>query len=152
MVGRYVAEIAWKNIWTAWQKCTSMQTTSTSKIMHDWLPVLHMQAHITGFSQCPNCTHPDETLDHIFHCTHLTLLRKREENFEHLQKKRPRTQDTLCNHLGYPHAPAGILLQQLTDKVHLPIGSTTRHSQLTALYWITLPPMGVFLSPLGQCI
>ena len=59
----------------------------TSKIMHDWLPVMHMQAHMTGTKQCPSCPHPDETLDHLFHCPHPTLLAKREELLEHLRKK-----------------------------------------------------------------
>ncbi|KAL3762232.1 hypothetical protein ACHAWU_004770 [Discostella pseudostelligera] len=80
-------EIAWRNIRSARRKCTPTQLTKTSKIMHDWLPVMHMQAHITGISHCPSCTHPDETLDHIFHCPHPILTQKREELLEHLRKK-----------------------------------------------------------------
>ena len=48
---------------------------------------MHMQAHLTGTSQCPLCPHPDETLDHLFHCPHPVLTAKREELLEHLRKK-----------------------------------------------------------------
>ena len=59
---------------------------TTSKIMHDWLPVMHMQAHITGVRQCL-CTY-DKTLDHLFHsCAHPTMKCKREELLAHLRKK-----------------------------------------------------------------
>lgn len=79
--------ISWGSIWAARNKCTPTQLMQTSKIMHDWLPVMHMQAHMTGTKQCPSCSHSDETLDHLFHCPHPTLLNKWEELLEHLQKK-----------------------------------------------------------------
>jgi hypothetical protein len=59
----------------------------TSKIMHGWLPVMHMQAHITGRAQCPGCLCTDETLDHIFHCTNRTLKVKREELLLNFRQK-----------------------------------------------------------------
>lgn len=79
--------ISWRSIRAARRKCTPTQMVKMSKIMHDWLPVMHMQAHITGVRQCPNCTHNDETLDHLFHCTHPTMKCKREELLAHLRKK-----------------------------------------------------------------
>lgn len=82
-----VPDISWPSIRAARNKCTPTQTMQTSKIMHDWLPVMHMQAHMTGAAQCPSCSCPDETLDHIFHCRHPLLLSKREELLEHLRKK-----------------------------------------------------------------
>jgi hypothetical protein len=63
-------DIAWKVIGAARRKCTPTQKMQTSKIMHDWLPVKHMQAHIGGTADCPLCSHPDKTLDHLFHCPH----------------------------------------------------------------------------------
>jgi len=59
-----VDDIAWQSIRAARNKCSPTQVTQTSKIMHDWLPVMHMQAHTTGTAQCPSCLHDDETLDH----------------------------------------------------------------------------------------
>ena len=82
-----IDSIAWRNIKSARNKCNATQTTQTSKIMHAWLPVMHMLGHISGSSQCPSCTHPDETLDHLFHCPHPLLRRKREQILEHLRKK-----------------------------------------------------------------
>jgi hypothetical protein len=52
-------------------KCgTKTQLMHTSKIMHGWLPVMHMVGPITNLTQCLGCHCPDETLDHLFHCPH----------------------------------------------------------------------------------
>ena len=59
----------------------------TSKIIHDWLPVMHMQGHITGNRQCPACAHPDETLDHLLQCPHPSLTRIRTEALNTALKK-----------------------------------------------------------------
>lgn len=75
-----MGEISWKSIGSARPKCSPTQLIKTSKIMHNWLPVMQVK-------QCPNCTHPDETLDHLFHCSHPTLTGKREELLEQLCKK-----------------------------------------------------------------
>jgi len=80
-------DISWRSIKTARNKCTATQLTQTSKIMHDLLPTMHMLAHMSGSTQCPSCTHPDETLDHIFHCPHPLLQRNRELILEQLRKK-----------------------------------------------------------------
>ena len=82
-----MTNISWRSIRAVRNKCTPTQLMQTSKIMHDWLPVMHMQAHMTGTKQCPSCPHSDETLDHLFHCPHPALLAKREELLEHLRKK-----------------------------------------------------------------
>lgn len=71
--------IDWPMIGTAWKKCTKTQLMQTSKIIHDWLPVMHMQGHMTGNKQCPACTHNDETLNHLFQCTHPSLVRTRTD-------------------------------------------------------------------------
>ena len=80
-------DVAWKQIGTALCRCSHTQRMQTSKIMHGWLPVMHMQAHSSGPAQCPLCPFPDETLDHIFHCPHPVLKCKRELILEELRKK-----------------------------------------------------------------
>ena len=79
--------IDWKLISTARKKCTLTQLMQTSKIMHDWLPVMHMHGHVTGVQQCPACAHPDETLDHLFHCTHPALMRSRDQTLTSVRSK-----------------------------------------------------------------
>lgn len=72
--------IDWGLVRTTRKKCSKMLMMQTSKIMHDWLPVMNMFGHITGLKQCPACAHPDETLAHlVFHCSHPALVRKRTE-------------------------------------------------------------------------
>jgi hypothetical protein len=48
---------------------------------------MHMQAHSSGLAQCPLCPFPDETMDHLFHCSHPELKCKRELILEELRKK-----------------------------------------------------------------
>ena len=85
-----IEDISWQSIQSARNQCNATQLTQTSKIMHNWLPVMHMLVHMSGSTQCPSCTHPDETLDHLFHCPDPLLRRKRENFFEHLRKKGPK--------------------------------------------------------------
>ena len=79
--------VDWKTIGTARKKCSKTELMQTSKIMHDWLPVMHMYGHVTGLQQCPACTHQDETLDHLFHCQHPALTRTRETALTTLVQK-----------------------------------------------------------------
>ena len=79
--------VSWQSVRSARNKCTATQLMQTTKIMHGWLPVMHMQAHISGTAQCPSCPYPDETLDHLFHCPHPLLQCKRELILEQLRKK-----------------------------------------------------------------
>ena len=79
--------VSWRSVLSARNKCTATQLMQTTKIMHGWLPVMHMQAHISGTAQCPSCPYPDETLDHLFHCPHPLLQCKRELILEQLRKK-----------------------------------------------------------------
>ena len=66
---------------------TATKQMKTSKIMHGWLPVNHMQGHATGITQCPCCPHPDETMEHMFKCTNPRLLAKKEELINDIRKK-----------------------------------------------------------------
>lgn len=86
--------VDWQLIRAARRKCNRTQIMQTSKIMHDWLPVMHMQGHITGLQQCPACAHTDETLDHLFHCRHPALTRTRAEIL--------RTTTTKCTQMKLP--------------------------------------------------
>ena len=79
--------ISWPIIRAVRRRCTHTQRMQSSKIMFDWLPVMHMLSHMTGNSQCPGCTCTDETLDHLFICPHPMLVAKREEILAALRKK-----------------------------------------------------------------
>jgi hypothetical protein len=103
-------DVAWKSIGSARRKCTPTQIMQTSKIMHGWLPVMHMQAHIDGTADCPLCPCPDETLDHIFHCPHPVLACKREMMLEELRKKGLR--------LDIPRAIVDVLHSLLESYIH----------------------------------
>ena len=81
------ATIDWLVIGAARKKCTKTQLMQTSKIIHDWLPVMHMQGHMTGNRQCPACAHPDETLDHLLQCPHPSLVRIRKDTLATAMKK-----------------------------------------------------------------
>ena len=69
----------WNAVKSARKSLTQTQLMQTSKIIHGWLPVMHMREHITGSSQCPVCNCVDETFDHLFQCTHKKLQLKRKE-------------------------------------------------------------------------
>ena len=59
----------------------------TCKIVHGWLPTMHMLSHITGINQCPGCTSRDETIDHMILCPNWLMLKKQEEIMQDLRKK-----------------------------------------------------------------
>ena len=79
--------IAWSTIKSVHTCCTHTQQMSTSKIMHGWLPVMHMMSHMSGNSQCPGCFCPDETLDHLFRCPHPLMITTRTMILSALQKQ-----------------------------------------------------------------
>lgn len=72
---------------TTCNRYMATQLMQTSKIMHDWLPAMHMTVHMYRSTQCPLCIHPDETLDHLLHCPHPFLQCKWDLILEHLWKK-----------------------------------------------------------------
>ena len=79
--------IDWGLVQQVRRRCTPTQRMQTSKILHGWLPVMHMLAHMSGNKQCPGCPHPDETFEHLVHCPHPLLHAKREEIVVALCKK-----------------------------------------------------------------
>ena len=71
--------VNWAAIRTVRSNLTKTQYMQSSKTMHGWLPVMHMQAHTTGCAQCPCCFCTDETLDHMYKCTNAEARKRREE-------------------------------------------------------------------------
>ena len=69
--------IAWFTIKTVRTRCTHKQQMLTNKIMHGWLPVMHMMSHMSRNSQCPGCLCSDETLDHVVRCLHPSMVSAR---------------------------------------------------------------------------
>ena len=63
-----IQNIHWTLILSAWSKHTPTSQTRTSKILHGWLPVMHMHGQTTGCTQCPGCDHDDETFEHMLCC------------------------------------------------------------------------------------
>ena len=58
--------------WTALQKARAGRTQTsmirTSKLLHGWLPVMHVHGRVTGTTQCPGCEETDEMIDHMLQC------------------------------------------------------------------------------------
>ena len=94
----------------------------TSKILHDWLPVMHMLSHITGNSQCPGCTCNNETLDHLFHCPNHLMLSTRMSIVNTMRKKGMRR--------GIPRAFLDALSSLLSDHFNDTTSSLPAHSSL----------------------
>lgn len=78
--------VLWDMIRTVRKNISHTQLTKTSKIMHGWLPVMHMQGHATGVTQCPCCHHPDETMEHLFKCTNTELMEKKDALVNDIRK------------------------------------------------------------------
>ena len=79
--------IYWQLIRSVRARASHTIRMTTSKILHGWLPVMHMLSHMTSIAQCPGCSNTDETLDHLFHCPHPSLVSTREEIISALRKK-----------------------------------------------------------------
>ncbi len=76
--------ISWDTIRRARAKATPTEFMHTSKILHGWLPVMHMHGHVTGNFHCPGCECEDKTLDHLFRCPHPQMLEARETGMREL--------------------------------------------------------------------
>lgn len=81
----------------------------TAKIMHGWLPVMHiLLAHTMGISQCPGCPHPDETIDHhLFQCPNRTLSEECSSLLSSLRKEGLK--------LGWPRPVLDGIIQLIQD-------------------------------------
>jgi hypothetical protein len=76
--------VYWDGIGRARCRGTHTQLMHTSKLMHGWLPVNHVVGCYTGITQCPGCNKEDETLDHLFHCTHPHMVTAQTESLTSL--------------------------------------------------------------------
>lgn len=70
--------VRWKSIHSVRKNMNHYHRRQTSKIMHGWLPVMHRQGIITGSTQCPACSCPDETMEHLFKCKNKALMEKKD--------------------------------------------------------------------------
>ena len=71
--------VSWESIGTVRGNMGNTKKMQTCKIMHGWLPIMHMRQWITGVSQCPGCSCQDETMEHLFRCPHPTMKTTRAE-------------------------------------------------------------------------
>ena len=78
--------IYWESVRSTRKKMTWSQQRQTSKLMHDWLPTMHMLSHITKNKQCPGCKCKDETLTHVFRCPHELMRKRRRERLTQMRK------------------------------------------------------------------
>ncbi len=80
--------VNWRIIGDVRRKSTFSQQRFTCKLMHGLLPVNHVRQHETQVAQCPNCAQcDDETIAHVFKCTHPEMAAKRAEIIAALRKK-----------------------------------------------------------------
>ncbi len=80
-------KVDWRIIGATRRKLTPTQQMQTSKIIHGWLPVMHMQAHVSGLTQCPGCPCADETMEHLLQCPNHSQTKRRKEKMIGLRKK-----------------------------------------------------------------
>jgi len=80
--------VYWMTIGEVRRKSTLSQQRFTCKLMHGLLPVNHVKQHETQVSQCPNCRQcDDETIAHVFQCSHPDMAAKRAAIIAALRKK-----------------------------------------------------------------
>ena len=80
--------VYWKAVKSVRSRLPHNKFRQTSKLMHGWLPVMHMRQYITGMNQCPCCTEcKDETIKHLFQCPNHLMTQRRDEAIEQLRKK-----------------------------------------------------------------
>ena len=78
--------VNWDSVRTVRSQLTETKKMQTSKIMHGWLPIMHMRQFITGISQCPGCDCTDETMKHLFQCSHERMRATRREAFVKMER------------------------------------------------------------------
>ena len=87
--------VSWSSVGSVRRKYGQTKRMFTSKTMYGWLPIGHMRHHITKVNQCPGCRHDDETMEHLFRCTHRSCVTTRTKALKELasqgrKKKVPR--------------------------------------------------------------
>ena len=79
-----MATISWETLHLARRGRTPTQLMHSSKLIHDWLPVMHREGRINGNKHCPGCECPDETLHHFLTCSNKLVSEKRAEALQTL--------------------------------------------------------------------
>ena len=79
--------VYWQSVRRVRQKMSFPQFRQSCKMMHGWLPTMHMRHHVTGINQRPGCTCCDETIYLMFHCPHQLMKAKRRDIIAQLRKK-----------------------------------------------------------------
>ena len=78
--------VHWETVGTVRRKLTRTKRMQSMKVMHGWLPIMHMRQFVTGVKQCPGCTCDDETMDHLFQCPHPRMKETRANALQVLKK------------------------------------------------------------------
>ena len=86
--------IHWEVTRLAHRRGSRTQFMQSSKLMHGWLPVMHMHGHSTGVSACPGCGCPSETVDHMLLCPNPQMRQARDVAFSVFRAK--------CRHMDLP--------------------------------------------------
>ena len=78
--------ILWSVLKTARAGRTFSSMVRTSKVLHGWLPVMHMHGRVTGSTQCPGCEETDETIDHMLLCPHERMQAARTQAIKKIRE------------------------------------------------------------------
>ena len=98
--------VDWESIGRVRKKLTVNKFRQSCKLMHGWIPVMHKRQHITGIKQCPGCSQPDETVEHVFRCPNPLMKKRRKEIVADLRKKRGKNK--------IPKSAMGILIDMVS--------------------------------------
>lgn len=134
-------QVDWDAVRSVCRKLTQTQWMQTAKLMHGWVPVIHMLAHETGNSQCPGCPHPEETLDHLFRCPNPRQVEEWQTLLLHLRKA------GLTK--GWPSVILEALLRLLQDFVTGDQPTLTSNPQIRAAVESHIISIGIHLIPCG---
>lgn len=87
----WTEEIMSSILWSAMRRARAGRTlpsmVHTSKLLHGWLPVMHMHGRATGSTQCPGCGEPDETFDHMISCPHERMETARQQAITNVREQ-----------------------------------------------------------------
>ena len=132
--------VSWKSIRSVRNNITATQRMQMSKIMHGWLPVMHMQVHTSRKPNCPGCPCADETIDHMFRCQNKQLSTKRDALDNSLSRKGMK--------LGVPRAIMEALSKLIYDYTNAKTPSIPAHQGIATAVRAQIR-IGLHLLPQG---
>lgn len=91
---------------------TPTQFMHSSKLLHGWLPVMHMHGHTTRILACPGCDFPSEMVDHLFQCSHPFMQKARDDSFILFRAKCQRIDLPLASYTAFTEYVHSTLLGQ----------------------------------------